>query len=213
MKQDIFEELMLAEWKKNTLEHYKKYADTIYFDQAKDLADCDQLYNFFYPLGISSCGIHDVARVCSSLHYAIKDDGDLSIVLAYQSPPKMSDKLEQALQVLSKYTEKKHFITDVFVMYGHRDDLSEVNVSRWALYHCQDNTLEKFVVKRFDYEVLNKLHSFVPRFQEAIKLGKIADDGDKTPDPKLKFIGKSVMDYHNYSKETEKLLEQMVLDL
>lgn len=198
---------MLAEWKKNTLEHYKKYAETAQFDQLKDIADCGELYSFFYPLGITTNGIHSIARVCSDLYYAVEDDGDLSIVLSYEL---IQDRLSDELKKLIK--NKRFTTTNVFIMYDHHQEICDKDISRWALYHCPDNTLEKFVVKRFNYDVLTKLHSFVPRFQEATKLAHQADNDDEL-DPELKFIKKKVLDYHNYKKETDKLIEQMVLDL
>lgn len=215
MNKKEFESRMLEEWRENVLNYYSRYCELPQFDQLKDLADCGELYNLFHPLGINSVSLKDIAKVCSDLVYAVEDDGDLSIIIAkvrlwnrytdrknpFEGKPKLYDFFETM-----RY--KKTVITDFFVMHGHKSEILFGDVSKWALtFSSREDVLESYQARSFNYDSLNVLHSFVPRFNELRRLAK------EDMDSKELFSRKSLIKYIDYKEETTKLLEEAFLNL
>lgn len=173
MNKDEYEKLMHQEWRTHTLEMYMKYCERPQFDQIKDLADCNKLYDFFYPLGIGTNRIHDVSFVCKEVDYAHYDDGDLSIVVAnihfhFEVDEKLKELIDKDITIHKK---------NIFVMRGWHEELDTKTVSYHALTHMneEENKFDSYIAKSFSHEMLSKLHSFVPRFKQEIINSKLAD--------------------------------------
>ena len=194
-----FENLMYDEWKKQTLDRYKDMAEKPYFDLLWDLKD--KLYDIFYPLGISSCGIHDVARVASEIDYT-NDDGDLSIVAVYTKDidPRMDSFKEKLLSEFGVEFPEMEPTFSYFVCDGWATDLSGKTVKNWATYHSPDRFLVKYVAKRFDVKVLEMLHGLLPRFEKEKELSRRSLE-----------IENAEEDYYDLRHATEKMIEEYIL--
>jgi hypothetical protein len=200
MQKEEFEQLMYSEWKKNTLDRYSRLLEYPYFDLVWDLRD--NLYDIFYPLGISHNGIHDVARVVDEICYAFEDDGDLSIIASYTEDPSFSKTTLEIFEKLGKPlpTFKPRF--DYFVCSGDPYDINSDSqyykdlISKYALTHKQSDNLVNYKAKRFNIDVLKFLHGLIPRFEKERELGRTSDE-----------------DYFDYRQETKEIVEIYILGL
>lgn len=218
MKKQDFEKLLYEEWKSKILDIYIEYCELPQFDQLKDLADCGEFYSLFYPLGISSHDLTDIALVCSDIHYAVEDDGDLSIIVAknvlfnrrsQKENPFKDHPSSKLFDFWEKLKNRKVTTTDFFVMRGHRHDITFDEVAKYALYHSpKEDKLESYEIRRFNYEALNLLHSFVPRFNEQKQIGRKMDN-----DLTETFPRKRLIKYHDFKEETDRLIEEAILSL
>lgn len=181
MDKETFEKLMYEEWRDQVFKPALQHSENTRFDLLWDLRN--NLYDIFHPLGISGNGIHDVARVTGDVLYAFLDDGDLSIVAAYT---KDHDGL---------LPDHERF--DFFVCRGFCTELTKEGVSVHALRHCQTRTMTRFVAKRFNDDVLNKLHEMKPQFDKERKLV----DWD------------NIEEYVYTRQENEQKIENMILGL
>ena len=174
MNKDEYEKLMHQEWRTHILEMYMKYCERPQFDQIKDLADCNKLYDFFYPLGIGTNRIHDVSFVCKEVDYAHYDDGDLSIIVANIST---CFDIGKELEKLLGDKDRSIYRKNIFVMRGWHAELNNEVVAYHALIHMnkEESKFNGFIAKSFSHEMLSKLHSFVPRFKQEIINSKLAD--------------------------------------
>jgi hypothetical protein len=193
MNKEIFEKELYEEWKKEHLNYGLNVCEDPIFDSLCDLKS--KLYEFFYPLGISSCSLHDTVYVYQQIKYAVEDDGDLSIVIAKTSLP------TKALSVLDKYgITPEIYCNEIFVMYGHHKELDSNLVKEHALRHSYDRNFISFTAKRFNYKALEELHKLIPRFQEEEQLGKSCNPV-------------AASSYFDHCRETEKLLIDRILSL
>lgn len=196
MDRETFDQLMLEEWQQDVLKTHQPHCDTSYFNMLWDLRD--RLYDFFYPLGISGCGIHDVARIAADFDYSEHDDGDLSIVIARTQTPK--DQSERFVEFVRKHKpdyepKPSPAFIDIFVMFGHHCELTHEKVKHEALRHRPLWEFVGYDARPFNIEVLKGLHSLVPRFEEERRLAQ--DDA---------------REYFKYAEMTKTLLEQMILE-
>jgi hypothetical protein len=203
MDKATFEDLMYKEWKQNTLDRYSRYLKYPYFDLVWELRN--NLYDIFYPLGISTNGIHDVASVVGEISYAFEDDGELSIVAAYTEDPSFS---KTTLEILEKVYEKigKPVPTfkptfNYFVCQGDPYEINSDNkywlktISDHALLHKRSDILISYKAKHFNIDGLKFLHSLIPRFEKERELAKNNDNNN----------------YYNYRKETNSIVEEFIL--
>ena len=149
--------------------------------------------------------------VCREVDYAQYDDGDLSIVIANVST---NIHISAELEKLFDNKDRTRYHKNIFVMRGHHRELDTASVSRYAMTHTsvEDNKFENYVAKRFSHDMLLKLHSFVQRFKEEIRLGKLCDDDGFDPkfdqkDGETVLSGiDSTINYMDYRDQTTKLL-------
>lgn len=198
MDRETFDKLMREEWEKNTLIPYKQHCDTLYFNMLWDLRD--KLYDFFYPLGISGCGIHDVSRVAADFAYAEYDDGDLSIVVAKTHSPK--EIAERFVAFVRKYKPDYELKPatphiDIFVMFGYPSELNLERVRAEALRHGSTWEFVGYEARSFGIETLKGLHSLIPRFEEEHRLVRDSKDA---------------CEYFKYSEETKEIIQRMILE-
>ena len=166
MEKLLYEELMYKEWKTNVLDNYARLSSLPLFDKLYDFRN--HLYDFFYPLGISTNRIHDVCLVTSALHHAFVDDGELSIVAAYVQ-------------------EKEHYIPNLFlsripeqvvffVCHGWYSDLTPERVYKFATTHHVSHDVNRIVAANFSEDVFDSLHSMIPDFAKEQEAGEISDE-------------------------------------
>ena len=183
---------MYDEWRKNCLEGFD--CENPYFD--KLYAIKNKLYDFFYPLGISGNDIHSVSRVFKDIQYALRDDGDLSIVISYTTiNDNDRDELKQICESYNLNHEPINLI-DIFVVFGHHTDLDDKYIKPIAMKHCEDRKFVKFLANRFSYEVLDYLYSLRERFEKEKELASLSSNK-----------------YYVHAKQTETMLVDFILSL
>ena len=214
MKFEQYEKLMLSEWRQNVLA--KSNCESSWFDKLYEIKD--KLYDFFYPLGITSNNMHAVTEVCNEINYAMEDDGELSIVIAYTD---RSDKDKQSqIEIIKSFkpdyqpkpTTDDDLFVAIFVVHGFSGDLTEQYIKPIALQHSSDRAFVKFIAKSFSYKVLDFIYGLNGRFITTRELGQQCDKAaNKTLlDPSRLDTMK---EYSAYQKETDKLLIDFVLSL
>lgn len=216
MLKEEFEKLMLEEWRDKVL--LRVDCEDEWFD--KLYAIKDRLYDFFYPLNINTIAgdTHYVSEVFSEVKYALDDDGELSVVVAYTD---MCDKdRQQQIEIMRKirpdYEPKprteEDLRVDVFVVNGYDWDLSEEYIKEIALRHSGDSRkFVKFVAKNFTYEVLDFICGLKNRFDAAKQLSIEESNSDLVGFDKLMHSSKH--GYFAFVKETDKILVDFVLSL
>lgn len=168
MNNETYEKLMFEEWKRTTLDSYRRLITTDTFDIVYDLRN--NLYDIFYPLGISSNRITAVCAVTSELEYAY--DGELSIVISYTKENsddralRLVNSLTAAglsatkIEALTKMPEAFNF----FVCRGFHSELTHECVEKHACFHRYNHKLVRYVSKDFTKDTLRELHKLIPNF-------------------------------------------------
>ena len=214
MKFEEYEKLMLSEWRQNVLA--KANCESSLFDKLHTIKE--NLYDFFYPLGITSNNMHAITEVCNEINYAMEDDGELSIVIAYtdRSEEEKAFHLNLLRKIKPDYQPKEttddDLFVDFFVVHGHPSDLTEVHIKKIALQHTHSRSFVKFIAKSFSYKVLDFIYGLNGRFITTRELGQQCDKAaNKT------LLNPSRLDtmkeYSAYRKETDKMLIDFILSL
>ena len=200
MNKEDFQNLLRKEWEDNVFNPYSNYFEDQHFLKLYELKN--RLYDLFFPLGISDNSLHDVCKVYEDLYHTCEDDGEMSIVIAYTDLPQ--EMVDSYVELMRKFRPDyvrlptKPYL-DVFIMNGWFQDLTEEQVKKYATYHCPDRTFVSYIAKNVNWDVLDKLNSFVPRFnrlEEILDLPKTSNNL-----------------YYDYRKETELALEEMIKQL
>jgi hypothetical protein len=208
MDKETFEKTMYDEWKVSHLDRGLKYCEDPHFDMLWDLRD--KLYDFFYPLGITSCSMHDVLEVYSEIRYT-ESDYDLSIVCVYTevsgSMKETLDKCHESLKkIQTDYVPKEREPhKDFFVMRGFYKELTHEDVEIFALQHCSELKLVKFISSPYYFDTLEKMYMFKEQFEFQKNLGKKVDGAQD-----FEQKSKAIFEYSDYKRETERLFEQMI---
>jgi hypothetical protein len=202
MDNNTFETLLYNEWRKNHLNKYiqNNIPNSVWFDMLWDIAQTDKLYTIFYPLGISSNGIHDTCAVADDCKYT-EDDGELTIVGYYYKTTKdfFGDSMLELLKNNGiEYNSdilKERF--DFFVCRGFYNEIDEKHLFSYAMQHRSkfDYNVVKFVTKDFNINVLKELHNLTPRFKKELELTAKTDL------------------YFSHRKETSNIVENIIINL
>lgn len=214
MNIEEYEKLMLSEWRQNVLA--KGNCESSLFDKLHTIKE--KLYDFFYPLGITSNNMHAITEVCNEINYAIEDDGELSIVIAYtdRSEEEKAFHLNLLRRIKPDYELKPvtddDLFVNIFVVHGYCGDLTEDYIKPIALQHSTNRNFVKFIAKSFSYEVLDFIYNLNDRFIKTQELGHQCDQAaNKTLlDPSRLDAMK---EYSAYQKETDKMLVDFILSL
>ena len=195
--EDLKKELY-ADWERNILNNYLHLAEHPYFDKLYSIKS--KLYDYFFPLGISGNSTTDLCRVLSEIDYAVKDDGDLSIVLAYtdmsERDNKLQDHLHKKYGLNRKVRDVSIWSTDIFVMFGYHSDVTLASMAKYALEHSSTRVFKGYQIKPFDYGTLDQLCSEKQNYDKLIQLSKCENVGE----------------YYQLSKDVEQSLIEKIFE-
>lgn len=177
MDQAKFQKELFEEWNKNFFSKHSENWNCVHFNKLNDIRNANKLYDFFYPLGISSNSLTDACIVFKEIDYACEDDGDLSVICAETIDEHFTTKsiveFCEKNNINPKPINKKLSLKEIFVMQGHHMELDNDRVKQFALMHCRHRTFEKFEAKCFGYDQLDIIHSMVDKYKKLSGFSKL----------------------------------------